>query len=79
MGLSFHTTRHSKRGQPLKVIETVATHQHNGRTYKLLRVETHDGLPYLCLRLHNASNRFIKQFLFEESVAKWLREALIEQ
>jgi hypothetical protein len=76
MALAHHTTPHQKRGKPLKVLETISQHVHNGRTYKLLKVETHDGLPYLCLRLYNSSNRFIKQFLFEEAVAFWLQEAL---
>ncbi len=76
MALAHHTAPHQKRGKPLKVLETISQHTYNGRTYKLLKVETHDGLPYLCLRLYNASNRFIKQFLFEEPVASWLQQAL---
>lgn len=39
--------------------------KHNGRTYRLLSVLTHDGLPYYSLRLYNGTGKFIKQFLID--------------
>lgn len=54
----------------------VSEREHGGRTYKLLKVETQEGLEYLCLRLYNAQKRFIKQFLFEPELSQWLIQSL---
>jgi hypothetical protein len=69
MPMSYHTTKHKRKRNSLIVRKELKAVQHNGRVYKLLDVETKDGLSYLCLRLYNANNHFIKQFLFEREVA----------
>lgn len=53
----------------LTVLEKLGAIQHHGRTYSLMRVQTHEGLEYLSLRLYNAQGRFIKQFLIEPELA----------
>ena len=53
----------------LEVLHQIAHYPHNGRTYKLLLVRTHDGLEYVSLRLYNSSGRFIKQILVEPELA----------
>ena len=73
--MSYHTSHKQLKGTPLKVIALISEHLCNGRKYKLLDVKYGD-LPYLCLRLYNANGKFIKQFLFEHSVAAWLKESL---
>lgn len=70
MAMTFHTTGHATKGKSLTVLAELQVVRHNGRTYKLLSVQTHDGLPYLCLRLYNGKNHFIKQMLFEREVAE---------
>ncbi len=70
MAMTFHTTGHATKGKSLTVLAELQVVKHNGRTYKLLSVQTHDGLPYLCLRLYNGNNHFIKQMLFENEVAE---------
>ena len=47
----------------LQVLEQIEIYPYNGRTYKLLRVRTQDGLEYISLRLYNNSGKFIKQLL----------------
>lgn len=54
----------------------VMSYHTTARTYKLLSVQTQEGLNYLCLRLYNNTGRFIKQFLFEAELVAWLRSAL---
>lgn len=77
MALTYHTNGYRARGgSGLVVLAVLAEHKHEGRTYKLLSVQTKEGLPYVCLRLYNATGRFIKQFLFEREVAEWLKGAL---
>ena len=43
---------------------------HNGRKYKLVKVQTNDNLEYISLRLYNKNNKFIKQFLIEPEIVK---------
>lgn len=77
MTMTYHTTRHRKRKHILRVKKVVSETNHNNRIYRLLVVETQDGLEYICLRLHNANNHFIKQFLFEQELLDWLIETLL--
>ncbi len=53
----------------LEVLHQIAHYPHNGRTYKLLRVRTQEGLEYISLRLYNNTGRFIKQILVEPEIA----------
>ena len=53
----------------LEVLAQIGEIKHNGRTYRLVRVRTHDGQEYLSLRLYNESGKFIKQFLIEPILA----------
>jgi hypothetical protein len=62
----------------LTVVEELAKIVHNGRTYKILRVQTHDGLPYLSMRLYNQTGKFIKQLLIEPCLAAQFSLALAE-
>ncbi|MCK9591431.1 MAG: hypothetical protein M0Q91_05410 [Methanoregula sp.] len=73
--LMYHTSHKQEKGTPLTVVKIISEHVCNGRTYKLLDVK-YGELPYLCLRLYNAKGRFIKQFLFEHTVTKWLKDTL---
>lgn len=52
----------------LSVIDTHGQVELRGRTYKLVTVQTADGLVYRSLRLYNGRH-FIKQLLFEPEVA----------
>lgn len=52
----------------LTVLRTCGEIGENGRKYRLVRVQTHDGLKYYSLRLYNSTGKFIKQFLFEPKV-----------
>lgn len=45
--------------------------KNNGREYRLLNVMA-DQKPYISLRLYNAKNHFIKQFMMEPVVAREL-------
>lgn len=49
----------------LTVLHTFGEVYYNGRTYRLLMVQTQEGLKYYSVRLYNAHKHFIKQFLFE--------------
>lgn len=49
----------------LTILNKLGEVTHNGRTYRLVLVQTHEGLKYYALRLYNSHNHFIKQFLFE--------------
>lgn len=64
-GFKFGTHR-------LKVLRAIGGATVNGRTYKMVEVETNDGLVYGSLRLYNSSGKFIKQMLFEPSISKEL-------
>lgn len=78
MVMSYHTTAYQARRKTsgLIVKATLSEQKHNGRTYKLLSVQTQEGLDYLCLRLYDNTGRFIKQFLVEPELVAWLRSAL---
>ena len=52
----------------LKVLEEYGEVIHNGRKYKLVKVQTNDNLEYISLRLYNKNNKFIKQLLMEPGV-----------
>jgi len=54
----------------LKVLEEYGEVIHNGRKYKLVKVQTNDNLEYISLRLYNKNNKFIKQLLMEPGVIK---------
>ena len=54
----------------LKVLEEYGEVIHNGRKYKLVKVQTNDNLEYISLRLYNRNNKFIKQLLMEPGVTK---------
>lgn len=60
----------------LTVIAKLGSIQHNGRTYSLVKVQTHDEQIYLSLRLYNAQGRFIKQLLFEPEIKEELCQLL---
>lgn len=49
----------------------------NGRTYRVLHVRTQEGLPYVSLRLYNATGKFIKQFLMEPEAVRPIAELLL--
>lgn len=57
-----------------KVLRQCGEITEDGRTYRLVEVETGEGLRYLALRLYNGNGHFIKQFMFEP----WLLDALID-
>lgn len=52
----------------LTALKELGKIEHKGRTYKLLMVQTHNGLSYISLRLYNGSGKFIKQLLFEPEI-----------
>ena len=52
----------------LTALEAMGEVKHNGRTYRLVRVQTEAGEEYLAWRLYNKDGRFIKQFLMEPEV-----------
>lgn len=54
----------------LKVLEEYGEVIHNGRKYKLVKVQTNNNLEYISLRLYNKNNKFIKQLLMEPGVIK---------
>ena len=54
----------------LIVLEEYGEIIHNGRKYKLVKVQTNDNLEYISLRLYNKNNKFIKQFLMESEIIK---------
>ena len=54
----------------LTVLKEYGEILHNGRKYKLLKVQTQDQQDYLSLRLYNATGKFIKQLLFEPELAE---------
>lgn len=60
----------------LTVTEEIGKIEHAGRTYKILRVVTHDGLEYLSMRLYNATGKFIKQLLIEPCLAPAFSDVL---
>lgn len=51
-----------------KLIETIDEYRHNGRLYRLCKVEV-DGQIYHSLRLYNGRGKFIKQFMTEPELA----------
>lgn len=53
----------------LEIICQIAHWHYHGRTYKLIRVRTHEGREYISLRLYNETNKFIKQMLVEPEIA----------
>ncbi len=63
----------------LEVIKLCGEVAHNGRTYKLLVVKTHDGLLYNSLRLYNGKGKFIKQFLFEDDIAEDIGSMILDE
>ena len=54
----------------LTVIKEFGQVSHNGRIYRLVGVQTHDGQDYLSLRLYNGTGKFIKQLLIEPCLAR---------
>jgi len=62
----------------LTVIAKLGAVQHNGRTYCLVKVQTHDEQVYLSLRLYNAQGRFIKQLLIEPELAPAIGKLFIK-
>jgi hypothetical protein len=53
----------------LSVLRLFGEAKVDGRKYTLVEVETAIGQRYYALRLYNAQGKFIKQILFEGSVA----------
>lgn len=53
----------------LQLLETIGETSYNGRTYRLVLIQTNEGYRYFSLRLYNGKGKFIKQFLFEPDVA----------
>ena len=60
----------------LTVLKELDKLEHNGRTYKLLQVQTHDSLIYTSLRLYNSRGKFIKQMLFEPEIQQGIAAML---
>jgi len=60
----------------LEVLKTVGEVRYNGRTYRLVKVKTHDGLIYWSLRLYNSKGKFIKQLLFEPEIREKITNLL---
>lgn len=54
--------------KPTKLKEVIDEFEHNGRTYRLCKVEA-DGKVYDSLRLYNGRGKFIKQFMSEPEIA----------
>ena len=54
----------------LKVLQEFETIHYEGRTYKIVEVQTDGAERYISLRLYNGSGKFIKQFLMEPKVAQ---------
>ena len=52
----------------LKVLDQLGELEHKKRKYKLVKVQTNDGLIYFSLRLYNEKGKFIKQLLFEPEI-----------
>lgn len=65
MSIDKQTTGFRFGKYSLQVLDTIGTVGHNGRVYRLVLVQTHEGQKYCALRLYNSNNHFIKQFLFE--------------
>ena len=57
-----------------KVSKTFGEVVENGRTYRLVKLTTSDGLTYISLRLYNQKGKFIKQFMFEP----WILNGIID-
>ena len=53
----------------LTVLKVIGEVKHNGRTYRLVEVETNDKLRYYSIRLYNQTGRFIKQMLYEPEIS----------
>ena len=60
----------------LQVLREISVVPHNGRTYKLVEVQTNEGQRYLCIRLYNNKGKFIKQLLLDQEVAGDIGQAL---
>ncbi len=63
----------------LTVLKELGCVVYKERKYKLLQVQTHDGLIYNTLRLYNASGKFIKQLLFEPEIQRSLSMLLMKE
>jgi hypothetical protein len=75
MAMTYHTTGHKTRQHQVVIKRVISEKRYKGRLYRLLDVET-DGVRYITIRLHNAKNHFIKQFLFEPALISWLLSSL---
>ncbi len=62
----------------LEVLQTYGELTFRGRTYRLVKVRTEDGLEYKSIRFYNAQGRFIKQLLFEPEVTRGLVRLLLK-
>lgn len=60
----------------LRVVRVFGEVPHQGRVYRLVEVETHEGQRYLSLRLYNPCGHFIKQLLVEPELAGKLAQLL---
>ena len=60
----------------LQVLREILVVPHNGRTYKLVEVQTNEGQRYLCIRLYDNKGEFIKQLLLDQEVAGDIGQAL---
>lgn len=56
----------------LTVLNTIGQVSINGRVYRLVEVQTADGLIYRSLRLYNKDGKFIKQMLYEPRIGQEL-------
>ena len=63
----------------LNVVEVLGQVEHDGRAYVVAKVQTHDGLPYISIRLYNATGKFIKQLLMEPAIAPAIGELLVKE
>ncbi|KKL75275.1 hypothetical protein LCGC14_2056500 [marine sediment metagenome] len=63
----------------LTVVREIGHVEHRGRKYVVLEVRTHDGLPYISIRLYNSSGHFIKQLLMEPEIAPAIGEILARE
>lgn len=75
-GIKKQTTGFKFGKHRLQVLKEMGEIIHNSRKYKLVEIQTHDGLVYWSLRLYNSSGKFIKQLLFEPEIRLELAELI---
>lgn len=78
MSIDKQTTGFKFGKHRLQVTKTIGEIKHNGRTYRLVEVQTHDGLIYQAMRLYNSTGKFIKQLLTEPCLSQEISKLYAE-